>query len=437
MSAAQASETDKLGPRGVIVRANRVVFAAVIPALLSLACASGDEEDPSNVGGYAGTNYGGSSSGSGGYGGGYGGSTSGGTSGFGGGGAGGSVSGGTSGGGSGGAAGATGGAAGVPGGGGATSGGGVGNTGGSGGTTGGGGASTGGGGTGGSGGSGGTAGAPNNCCKPATTPGCSTASVSTCVCAQDNFCCSTAWDSMCVQEVDEFKCGNCGTAGTGGTGGSGGSGGAGGTGGSGGTGGAPACTGTKAFECGNTANYCSGGNCYKCTSGQQNCNGIGGCECSGTCNGSSCTTCTDAGPEPNNTVATATSACPTVLCNISDCNFAGSSVSGVVKPGGDVDFFKYKGLDDICIVDPTVSTTTSGIQACVFAVCNDNSAAFKSCKQGTQATEGAMTGCCTSTVGSAQVEINCPGINDSATVYIRVKGNNTNSCTPYDVSYHF
>jgi hypothetical protein len=127
-----------------------------------------------------------------------------------------------------------------------------------------------------------------------------------------------------------------------------------------------------------------------------------------------------------------------VLCNINDCNSAGSSLSGVVKPGGDVDFFKFKGWDDLCIVDPTVSTKTSGIQVCVFAACTDGSAAYKSCKQGTVATEGTMTGCCTtSTTTPAQLEINCPGIFDDANVYIRVKGQTTSACTPYDVSYHY
>jgi hypothetical protein len=53
-----------------------------------------------------------------------------------------------------------------------------------------------------------------------------------------------------------------------------------------------------------------------------------------------------------------------------------------------------------------------------------------------------MTGCCAQTSSSgttatAQLDINCPGLNDSATVYIRIKGTNPNACTPYDVAYHY
>lgn len=311
-------------------------------------------------------------------------------------------------------------------------------TGGSGGATGGtGGTSTGGvGGSGGAGGSSGAGGTPTNgCCTPAATPGCTDSTVQSCVCGLDKFCCNTAWNEICVQEVDALSCGTCGAAGAGGGGGTGGS-----TGGAGGSGGSTAaCTGTTAFECGDTGHYCAFSTCYACVAGTQNCNGIGGCECSGTCSGSQCSTCVDSGKEPNETPTAAASACPTVLCNINDCNGAGDSLSGVIKPGGDIDFFKFNGLDDLCVVDPTISTQTSGVEICVFPVCKngDPSTTVKGCKQGTSATEGSYKGCCRNTPGTAQADIDCTGLNDSATVYIRVKGTNPNACTPYDVSYHY
>ncbi|HMR80291.1 MAG TPA: hypothetical protein PKD61_34525, partial [Polyangiaceae bacterium] len=63
------------------------------------------------------------------------------------------------------------------------------------------------------------------CCAPTTgTPGCGDATVQNCVCAQDNYCCQTEWDQVCVNEVSLFGCGTCG-GGAGGTSGSGGSGG--------------------------------------------------------------------------------------------------------------------------------------------------------------------------------------------------------------------
>ena len=49
------------------------------------------------------------------------------------------------------------------------------------------------------------------CCIPSMTPGCGAdPSVEQCVCANDDYCCTTAWDDQCVGEVDEFGCGFCG-----------------------------------------------------------------------------------------------------------------------------------------------------------------------------------------------------------------------------------
>jgi hypothetical protein len=98
--------------------------------------------------------------------------------------------------------------------------------------------SAGGGGSGGAsvGGSGGTPPTPaSSCCSATTTPGCSDTSVESCVCAADEYCCTTAWDDICVGEVEGLGCGSCSTgsggAGAGGSGGSGGTPGAGGGGG--------------------------------------------------------------------------------------------------------------------------------------------------------------------------------------------------------------
>jgi hypothetical protein len=49
----------------------------------------------------------------------------------------------------------------------------------------------------------------NNCCSEATTPGCASADVQSCVCDDDAYCCDTAWDELCVQKVDELGCGTC------------------------------------------------------------------------------------------------------------------------------------------------------------------------------------------------------------------------------------
>lgn len=47
------------------------------------------------------------------------------------------------------------------------------------------------------------------CCDPLEVPGCSDPVLEQCICDDDPFCCDTAWDSLCVLEVDDFGCGTC------------------------------------------------------------------------------------------------------------------------------------------------------------------------------------------------------------------------------------
>jgi hypothetical protein len=48
-----------------------------------------------------------------------------------------------------------------------------------------------------------------DCCQVQMTPGCGTLAILQCVCAQDDFCCLTKWDVVCVDEVEELGCGSC------------------------------------------------------------------------------------------------------------------------------------------------------------------------------------------------------------------------------------
>lgn len=50
------------------------------------------------------------------------------------------------------------------------------------------------------------------CCSPSEAGGCGDAPIETCVCAQDDYCCSGQWDIACVTEVEDFNCGSCGMA---------------------------------------------------------------------------------------------------------------------------------------------------------------------------------------------------------------------------------
>ncbi len=47
------------------------------------------------------------------------------------------------------------------------------------------------------------------CCEAHGGLGCEDPDVESCVCEQDAFCCETAWDGVCVEEVDSFGCGMC------------------------------------------------------------------------------------------------------------------------------------------------------------------------------------------------------------------------------------
>lgn len=48
------------------------------------------------------------------------------------------------------------------------------------------------------------------CCAEHHDRGCSDEAVASCVCSTDPYCCTTAWDAQCVDEVETYGCGDCG-----------------------------------------------------------------------------------------------------------------------------------------------------------------------------------------------------------------------------------
>ncbi|HWB77621.1 MAG TPA: hypothetical protein VG755_21795 [Nannocystaceae bacterium] len=48
-----------------------------------------------------------------------------------------------------------------------------------------------------------------DCCMAGTGKGCSNDTIEACVCAKDDFCCSSNWDGTCVSEVGSLGCGMC------------------------------------------------------------------------------------------------------------------------------------------------------------------------------------------------------------------------------------
>jgi hypothetical protein len=52
--------------------------------------------------------------------------------------------------------------------------------------------------------------APRSCCEATQEEaGCAEPAIEACVCETDPYCCATAWDIACVEEVKALACGSC------------------------------------------------------------------------------------------------------------------------------------------------------------------------------------------------------------------------------------
>jgi hypothetical protein len=150
-------------------------------------------------------------------------------------------------------------------------------------------------------------------------------------------------------------------------------------------------------------------------------------------------TCSDPGPEPNDTIPKATPVCSSVPCELSCSDTPLGTLSGVAAPG-DVDLFTYFGKDTVtCSVNPYAKTDDSGFRLCMWAQCADGKATtIKTCGKGT-ATDGpgGLKGCCAQAPVELEIEHDCPGItdNDSGGIYMQVDQSTT--CASYTIDYHF
>lgn len=183
--------------------------------------------------------------------------------------------------------------------------------------------------------------------------------------------------------------------------------------------------------------------------------GSGGTSASGGSGGSSGgPTCAETGPEPNNTTATASSACGANAgsCELTDCDSDGTTgfggslqpIKDVIDPADPVDYFTYHGTDTFgCVVDPTATTQDSGLVLCEFVHCDQGTTNFKSCTAGTDVKSTAEApdsngdpGCCVTGPGTVTLDYACSsGLDDSAQVYIRA--DQPSICSEYSVDYHF
>ncbi len=140
--------------------------------------------------------------------------------------------------------------------------------------------------------------------------------------------------------------------------------------------------------------------------------------------------------EDNNTSATAFALVPS-NGSFTDCDDTGGTISGAAQ-NTDLDWFTYSAEDvNFCGVDPTVSIASGNVEVCLFVTCTGATTEL-TCPQGTtDATDGALVGCC-STSGFTIDSFNCDGtLSDDATSHIRVKAAQENMCIAYSIGYHY
>jgi hypothetical protein len=119
------------------------------------------------------------------------------------------------------------------------------------------------------------------------------------------------------------------------------------------------------------------------------------------------------------------------------------SVSGVLKGLVDIDFYALSMTDlNFHIVEPSIATTTSGVELCAFVSCKTNgTTSVSGCVDATATMKTSATGaqgCCLSAPGNAAPQWSCPSVSldDSADFTITVK-QTQDRCTPYTFSYSF
>lgn len=145
--------------------------------------------------------------------------------------------------------------------------------------------------------------------------------------------------------------------------------------------------------------------------------------------------CIDTGiSEPNEAEGSATD-----LGDLTDCDGDSAGMtSGVLVTEADVDWFKYTGTDGTgCDVDPSRSIAATGpVELCKFVECVSGTASF-SCPSGSTAATSPMghPGCCSSKGFLLQPD--CDGIDDDATVYVRIKGTDATPCIQYALTFHY
>lgn len=122
--------------------------------------------------------------------------------------------------------------------------------------------------------------------------------------------------------------------------------------------------------------------------------------------------------------------------SIADCDVSTLQVSGVLGSELDTDYYYLEGTDEpLCDVSPTVTLEeTSSFRTCLFLSCVEGSTEL-TCPSGAVAatSESGHPGCCTTSEGLTLENVNCTGLSDDATVWLRLD-QAQQSCVTYSAS---
>lgn len=151
-----------------------------------------------------------------------------------------------------------------------------------------------------------------------------------------------------------------------------------------------------------------------------------------------CKQITDACEDASNSEPNETQSAARDLGKIDDADDSGRTFCGVLQGEKDIDWFKFTG-DDVLFnyVDPTRELLTDqAARLCVYVQCKDGGTGV-SCDAGDTPDTAPLgqAGCCGT--GIVAPNINCDGLDDSATVWISVENSGALACVGYQLDYHF
>ncbi len=129
------------------------------------------------------------------------------------------------------------------------------------------------------------------------------------------------------------------------------------------------------------------------------------------------------------------------LGDITDNNDDFFEVTGILSGNADADWYTWHGADKLgYIAEPTFTLVSGAQRHCMFFVCDDGGAAQTkvSCPVGTDFVISPLLrpGCC----GAASFvigELNCPGNDESATMWLRVDKAAADTCSTYTFKLNF